>query len=166
MPKTAIPLLFVSGLLLATASKVDADVVYTVLNPANNFTLFVYDSPTFITTDTMVGVAQLAFANPLNHRRRFHSLFFDVPGNFRSGSSPSGCAGSVPILPAGYVHAFRCHPGRQQQFRLSQLGAECRPGSRALVDSSVGGWLAWPIRSAPQVQEKAVGSPEGADQRQ
>jgi hypothetical protein len=42
MPKTAIPLLFVSAL-LATASKVDADVVYTVLNPANNFTLFVYD---------------------------------------------------------------------------------------------------------------------------
>ena len=53
MPKTAIPLLFVSGLLLlATASKVDADVVYTVLNPANNFTLFVYDSPTFPAAQT------------------------------------------------------------------------------------------------------------------
>ena len=51
---------------LGIASGAQAEVVYTVFNPANHFTLFVYDSPDFITTDTMVGVAQLAFANPLN----------------------------------------------------------------------------------------------------
>ena len=51
---------------MVTTSRAQADVVYTVFNPANHFTLFVYDSPEFITIGTMVGVAQLAFANPLN----------------------------------------------------------------------------------------------------
>jgi hypothetical protein len=55
--------LALSGALVAHAH---ATVIYTVLNPAAHFTLFVYDSPTFITTDATVGVAKLAFANPLN----------------------------------------------------------------------------------------------------
>ncbi len=54
------------GLSATLASQAKANVVYTVVNPASNFILFVYDSPTFITADTAVGVAQLAFANPSN----------------------------------------------------------------------------------------------------
>ena len=101
MPKTAIPLLFVSGLLLATASKVHADVIYTVLNPANNFTLFVYDSPTFITTDTMVGVAQLAFANPLN----------PITGvDFIPSSSTFPGTSEVDLFQVGAPDQFRYYP--------------------------------------------------------
>jgi hypothetical protein len=101
MPKTAIPLLFVSGLSLATASKADADVVYTVLNPANNFTLFVYDSATFITTDTMVGVAQLAFANPLN----------PITGvDFIPSSSTFPGTSEVDLLQVGAPDQFRYYP--------------------------------------------------------
>ena len=54
------------GLCLLAAPYAQATVVYTVFNPARNFTLFIYNSPSFIVTDTTVGVAQLAFANPLN----------------------------------------------------------------------------------------------------
>ena len=55
--------------LMTLAPRAEAEVVYTVFNPfavPSPFTLFVYDSPTFITTDTTVNVAQLAFANPAN----------------------------------------------------------------------------------------------------
>ena len=52
---------------LAASTSAKADVIYRVFNPAaNNFTLFTYDAPTFITTNTTVPVAQLTFANPLN----------------------------------------------------------------------------------------------------
>jgi PEP-CTERM motif len=57
------------GLSVAMIPHAHADVVYTVQNPFAApfpFILFVYDSPTFITTDTTVPAAQLAFANPLN----------------------------------------------------------------------------------------------------
>ena len=112
MPKTAIPLLFVSGLFFATASQVDADVVYTVLNPANNFTLFVYDSPTFIPTDTMVGVAQLAFANPLN----------PITGvDFIPSSSTFPGTSEVDLLQAGAPDQFRYYPqGTFTHFGVTQ----------------------------------------------
>ena len=47
----------------------DLPVVYTVFNPVAPpfpFVLFTYDSPGFITTDTTVSAAHLAFINPLN----------------------------------------------------------------------------------------------------
>lgn len=62
-------LLAAAGLCLANVRQAKADVIYTVFNPASPpfpFTLFIYDSPTFITTDTTVNVAQLTFANPAN----------------------------------------------------------------------------------------------------
>jgi hypothetical protein len=49
------------GLAAAMASQTKADVIYTVFNTANGFTLFVYDAPAFITTDTTVSGAQLAY---------------------------------------------------------------------------------------------------------
>lgn len=57
------------GLSLAVPPGAHADVIYEVFNPSNPpfpFVLFVYDSPGFITTDTTVSAAQLAFINPLN----------------------------------------------------------------------------------------------------
>ena len=51
------------------ARGVASPVVYTVFNPVAPpfpFVLFIYDSPGFITTDTTVSAAQLAFINPLN----------------------------------------------------------------------------------------------------
>ena len=51
------------------AQAVASPVVYTVFNPVAPpfpFVLFTYDSPGFITTDTTVSAAQLAFINPLN----------------------------------------------------------------------------------------------------
>ncbi|SEF15075.1 outer membrane autotransporter barrel domain-containing protein [Rhizobiales bacterium GAS191] len=51
------------GLSAAFAMPAQAEVVYTVKNPPLNFTLFIYDSPTFITTDTVVAGADLAYAN-------------------------------------------------------------------------------------------------------
>jgi hypothetical protein len=57
------------GLCLANTHRAKAEVIYTVFNPVAApfpFVLFVYDSPTFITTNTTVDVGQLAFANPAN----------------------------------------------------------------------------------------------------
>jgi hypothetical protein len=43
-----------AGTFVAAAPRAQAFVSYTVNNPARNFTLFTYDSPTFITTDTTI----------------------------------------------------------------------------------------------------------------
>ncbi|MBV9937562.1 MAG: autotransporter domain-containing protein [Acidobacteriaceae bacterium] len=64
------------GLWAALASLAQAEVVYTVKNPAVSFTLFTYDSPTFITTDTVVPVANLAFANPVSTITSVHFIPF------------------------------------------------------------------------------------------
>jgi hypothetical protein len=62
--KTAL-LALALGVSVAIAPGAQAFVAYTVDNPAANFTLFTYDSPGFITTDTVVPVADLAyFAHP------------------------------------------------------------------------------------------------------
>jgi hypothetical protein len=42
------------GTFVAVAPRAQAFVSYTINNPARQFTLFTYDSPTFITTDTTV----------------------------------------------------------------------------------------------------------------
>ena len=44
------------GASAAIVPRAQAFVTYTADNPAANFTLFVYDSPSFITTDTVVPV--------------------------------------------------------------------------------------------------------------
>jgi hypothetical protein len=56
------------GTFVAVAPRTQAFVAYTVDNPARDFTLLTYDSPTFITTDTTVPVSDLAYfaAPPLN----------------------------------------------------------------------------------------------------
>ena len=59
-------LAFVLSVSAALASEARADIIYTSSNPAAKFTLFVYDSPDFITTDTTVPIANLAFAAPQN----------------------------------------------------------------------------------------------------
>lgn len=52
------------GVSTAIAPRAEAYVVYKVDNPARNFTLFIYNSPGFITIDTVVPVADLAYFAP------------------------------------------------------------------------------------------------------
>ena len=54
------------ALALATASPARAFVVYSVENPSANFVFFTYDSPTFITTDTLVPGSALTFNNTVH----------------------------------------------------------------------------------------------------
>lgn len=43
-----------------------ATVIYSVTNPSANFVFFVYESPTFITSDTLVTAAELTFNNTIH----------------------------------------------------------------------------------------------------
>ena len=52
--------------LAATASPAHAFVVYSMTNPSANFVFFSYDLPGFITTNTVVPAADLAFNNTLH----------------------------------------------------------------------------------------------------
>ena len=99
--KTVVSLVFVLGLSIAAFSKAEADVIYTVANPSANFTLFVYDSPVFITTDTTVGVAQLAFANPLNPITEV---------DFIPTSSTFPGTSEIDVIQAGAPEQFRYYP--------------------------------------------------------
>ncbi len=54
------------ALVAMATPRADAYVIYKVDNPAANFTLFIYHSPGFITSDTVVPVAGLTFAAPQN----------------------------------------------------------------------------------------------------
>jgi PEP-CTERM motif-containing protein len=105
------PTLLASAIALGvvTMSRAQAEVVYTVFNSANNFTLFVYDSPDFITTDTMVGVAQLAFANPLNS---ITSVDFIPDSSTFPGTS------ELDVLQSAAPEQFRYYP----QGTFTQVG--------------------------------------------
>jgi hypothetical protein len=54
------------GLLAAMTPPANADVIYEVSNPSADFVFFVYDSPQFITTDTVVPGSALAFNNTIH----------------------------------------------------------------------------------------------------
>jgi len=132
------------GLSVALASHAHADVIYTVLNPANNFTLFVYDSPTFITTDTAVGVAQLAFANPLNTITSVDfipdSLTF--PGTSEIDVNQSGAADQFRYYPLGTFTQFGVTKGDSNSFGFpnSELSvAAPEPSTIALLGASLFG---------------------------
>jgi hypothetical protein len=120
-----------SALALSTAlaTHAHADVIYRVFNPANNnFTLFIYDSPTFITTDTTVGVAQLAFANPLN---TITSVEFIPSSLTNPGTSELDVFQSLPG-----TEQVRFYPlGTFTQFgiTLGEMGSFGFPNSRLSV---------------------------------
>jgi hypothetical protein len=56
----------IDGLLLEALKALMVQLLGKAADQERDFTLLVYDSPTFITTDTTVSVSQLTFANPLN----------------------------------------------------------------------------------------------------
>jgi MYXO-CTERM domain-containing protein len=102
----------------ALAPNARADVVYTVLNPAKDFTLLIYDSPTFITTDTTVSVAQLAFANPAN---TITSVDFIPSSSTFAGTSEldvvqSGAPEQFRYYPEGTFTRFGVTPGDSNSF--------------------------------------------------
>ncbi len=93
--------------------------IYTVFNPTRHFTLFIYDSPTFITTDTAVGSAQLAFINPLN---LITSVDFIPSSSTFLGTSELDVFETNPppeqsrYYPLGTFARFRVTPGEAGSF--------------------------------------------------
>ena len=126
----AVLLAAATGLCLANVPRAQADVVYTVFNPfaaPSPFTLFIYDSPTFITTDTTVDVAQLAFANPAN---TITSVEFKPSSSgvseldvFQSGGGADQTfnGDQFRYYPRGTFDQYRCHRRHRQRFQRSQL---------------------------------------------
>ena len=106
------------GLSLAMATHAQAFVVYTVLNPVADFTLFTYDSPTFITTNTLVSVADLTFANPLNS---ITSVDFIPSSTTVTGASEvdvfqSSAAEQIRYYPEGTFTRYGVTPGESGSF--------------------------------------------------
>jgi hypothetical protein len=54
------------SLMAASVSPAHAYVVYSVINPSADFVFFTYDSPNFITTDTVVPASSLTFNNSVD----------------------------------------------------------------------------------------------------
>lgn len=116
------------GLSAVFASSAQAEVIYRVQNPANHFTLFVYDSPAFITTDTAVPVADLAFANPLN---QITSVDFIPSSVTRPGHSELDVFETI-----GVPEQFRFYPqGTFTQFGVTpgEIGSFGYPHSELVV---------------------------------
>jgi hypothetical protein len=67
-----------AGICLVAAPHTKADVLYTVQNPATNFVFFTYDSPDFITMDTLVPASELIFNNTV-HPATFVDFIIDSP---------------------------------------------------------------------------------------
>ena len=55
-----------AGICLVAAPHAKADVLYSVQNPTTNFVFFTYDSPNFITMDTLVPASDLIFNNTIH----------------------------------------------------------------------------------------------------
>jgi hypothetical protein len=90
------------GLAAAMAPQAKADVIYTVFNTANGFTLFVYDAPAYITTDTTVSGAQLAYeGHPIT------SVDFIISSTTFPGNSE---VDTVFDPSAGMAEQFRYYP--------------------------------------------------------
>jgi hypothetical protein len=95
------------GIGAAVAPQAQAYVIYKLDNPARNFTLLIYHSPGFITTDTVVPVADLFYFAP-------------PPLNFISSVEfiPSSSNASHPGLPE--VDVFQYSGGPPQSFTGNQ----------------------------------------------
>ncbi len=92
----------------AIAPGANAFVVYTANNPARHFTLFTYDSPGFITTDTVVPVADLAYFAP-------------PPLNFISSVEFNPSSSDPAHLGLPEVDVFQYSGGPPQSFTGNQF---------------------------------------------
>ena len=150
------------GLSAAVVPHAQASVIYTTLNPANPpfpFILFVYDSPTFITTDTTVPVAQLAFANPGNTITsvEFIPSSSTFPGTsetdvFQSGGGPpqSFTGNQFRYYPLGTFTHYGVTPGDSNSFGYpnSELKvAAPEPSTLALLGAGLLGLLCFRRRA-------------------
>jgi hypothetical protein len=108
------------GLSTTFGSYAQADVVYTVFNPARTpvFTLFEYDSASFITTDTVVGINQLSFANPANTITsvEFIPSSLTYPGTSELDVFQSGAAEQSRYYPIGTFTQIGVTPGDSSSF--------------------------------------------------
>ncbi len=116
------PALFASaiGLALVAAQLAQGEVIYTVFNPARDFTLLVYPSPDFITTDTSIGAAQLTVNPESISTVDFIVSSLTEPGNSEINVSfePStGMAEQFRYLPEGDLGTVGTY-----QFNSSSFG--------------------------------------------
>jgi len=130
----------------AVASPADAYVIYKVDNPARDFTLFVYDSPGFITSDTLVDVSGLAFANPLNSITavEFIPASSTYPGTSEVDVLQSAAAEQLRYYAGGTFLQFGVTPGDSNSFGFptSELVvAAPEPGTMGIVAASLVGLL-------------------------
>ena len=143
-------------LCLAASPRAKADVIYRVFNPAaNNFTLFVYDAPTFITADTAVGVAQLTFASPLNTITtvEFIPASATFPGMSELDVIQSGGPEQFRYYPQGTFAQFGVTAGDSNSFGFpnSRLSVEApEPASIAMFSVAVAGLLSMRRRRSKQ----------------
>ena len=76
------------SLMAASVSPAHAYVVYSVINPSADFVFFTYDSPNFITTDTVVPGVHIRLPETDPHRERclsIHQLALDPSLEVASG---------------------------------------------------------------------------------
>jgi hypothetical protein len=99
---------FALGASTVMAPHAQAFVVYTVDNPAKHFTLFTFDSPGFITTDTLVPVADLTY-------------FAAPPANFISGVEFIPSSSDPAHLGLPEVDVFQYSGGPPQSFTGDQF---------------------------------------------
>ena len=120
-------LVSVLGVMAASAPPANATVVYEVFNPAvtPTFVFFVYDSPGFITTDTVVPASSLA-RNNTTHPVTSIDFIMDFPAmpglcgrpDYDRASSP-GSDGTGQIPPARRPGTGRDLSVRVRKLRLS-----------------------------------------------
>ena len=157
---------FASALAVATAMapQAHAFVEYTSYNTARHFTLFVYDSPGFITTDTTVDVSHLVFANPLNAITAVEFIPSSTmfPGTsevavFQSSGGPdqSFTGNQFRYYPEGTFTRYGVTPGDSNSFGYPYselIVAAPEPSTVALLAASLVGLFCL---------RRRVGTPDG-----
>lgn len=147
------------GASAAIVPPAQASVVYTSYNTAVQFTLFIYDLPGFITTDTTVPVSDLAFANPLNTITsvEFIPSSSTFPGTsevavFQSAGGPdqSFTGNQFRYYPEGTFTQFGVTPGDINSFNFPNselIVAAPEPSTIGLLGAGLFGMFALRRRS-------------------